>query len=100
MEPLLKKLEKFQVEIGKHILCLSKSHADESPLLGLHWSRLGVHILLRKMTLLYKLLLSDGDELSSCIFRPLAAKNVYKISLVEQCLFLESEYGTTCTYIT
>ncbi len=78
----------------------TETHADGSPLLGLHWAtvRLRAHILLRKLTLLCKLLLSEGDEFSFCIFCTLAAKNVYNniISLVQQCQSLESEYGTTC----
>ncbi len=56
-EPLLKKLEHFQAELGKRILCLLKHHADDSRLLGLHWSRLRVYIFLRKLALLCKLLL-------------------------------------------
>ena len=59
--------------------------------------RLRVHILLRKLALLGKLIHSDGVKLSSRVFHTLAAENVYKISLAEQCQFLESELGTTFT---
>ncbi len=50
---------------------------------------------MRKLVLLCKVLLSDGDEISSRIFCTLAAENVHNISLVQQCQLLESEYGTT-----
>ena len=55
-EQLLMTLEKFQAEIGRRILRLSKSHSDVSVLIGLHWPRIRVHVLLRKLAFLVKLL--------------------------------------------
>ena len=45
-EQLLMTLEKFQAEIGRRILHLSKSHSDVSLLIRLHWPRIRVHVLL------------------------------------------------------
>jgi hypothetical protein len=53
-----------------------------------------VHILLRKLAFLGKLLRSTRDDLSSHVFRTLASDNIYRISLVE---FLESEFRTSLT---
>ena len=74
IQPLLQKLEKFQIEIGKCILRLPKYHSDVSVFLGLHWPRLRVHILMGKLVLLSKLLHSDGVQLSSQVFHTLAAQ--------------------------
>ena len=84
-EQLLMTLEKFQAEIGRRILRLSKSHSDVSVLIGLHWPRIRVHVLLRKLAFLVKLLQSNRDDLSSCIFRTMASDDIHKISLIEQC---------------
>ena len=96
-ESLLVKLEKFQAEIGRRILCLSKHHADLSTLLGLHWPRIRVLVLLRKMAFVGRLLKSDKEDQSSRVFRTLACDDIVKISLVDQCKLLESEYGTSYT---
>ena len=80
---LVTKLEKFQSEIGRRILCLSKHHADLAPLIGLHLPSMKAHILLRKLNLLAKLLSSTDNTLSATSFRILAADNV---TLVQQCL--------------
>ena len=61
------------------------------------WPRLRIHILMRKLALLGKLLHSDGVKLSSRVFHTLAVEDVYMISLFEWCQFLESELGTTFT---
>ena len=89
--PLLNKLEKFQSEIGRRILKLSKHHADLAPIIGLHLPSMKVRILLRKLHFLAKLLESEEDDLSSRVFRTLSAENVFEISLVEQCKWLQNE---------
>ena len=89
--PLLNKLEKFQSEIGRRILKLSKHHADLAPIIGLHLPSMKVRILLRKLHFLAKLLESEEDDLSSRVFRTLSADNVFEISLVEQCKWLQNE---------
>ena len=50
-----------------------------------------VHILLRKLRFLAKLLESEEDDLSYRVFRTLSAENVFEISLVEQCKWLQNE---------
>ena len=90
---LLMTLEKFQAEIGRGILRLSKSHSDVSILIRLHWPRISVHVLLRKLAV--KLLQSNGNNLSSRIFRTMASDDIHKISLIEQCQFLEDGYDTS-----
>ena len=94
-EQLLMTLEKFQAEIGRRILRLSKSHSDVSVLIGLHWPRIRVYVLLRKLAFLVKLLQSNRDNLSSRIFRTMASDDIHKISLIEQCQFLEDGYDTS-----
>ena len=42
-----------------------------------------------------KLLQSNGDNLSSRIFRTMASDDIHKISLIEQCQFLEDGYDTS-----
>ena len=76
-------------EIGRRILCLSKHHADLAPLIGLHLPSMKARILIRKLNFLAKLLSSTEDTLSTRTFRTFAAENVYDISLVQQCHWLE-----------
>ena len=63
--------------------------------MALCWPRLRVCILLRKLAFVVKLLQSNHDKISSCVFRTLASEDVSKISLVEQCQQLECEFGTS-----
>ena len=88
-------LEEFQAKIGRRILRLSKFHSYLSVVVALRWPRLRVCILLRKLTFLVKLLQSTHDNISSRVFHTLAAEDVSKISLVEQCQQLECEFGTS-----
>ena len=60
---LTTKLEKFQSEIGKRILNLSKYHSDLAPLVGLRVPSIKARVLLRKLTFLAKLLESEDDQL-------------------------------------
>jgi hypothetical protein len=94
-ESLLTTVEKFQAEIGRRILRLPKFYSYLAVIIALHWPRMRVCILLRKLTFLVKLLQSTSDNLSSRVFRTLASEDVSKISLVEQCQLLESESGTS-----
>ena len=89
--PLLNKLEKFQSEIGRRILGISKYHADTAPLIGLHWSSITARVLIRKLNFLSSLLESDCQKLSACVFRSLAAEDIQNISLVQQIRWLENE---------
>ena len=93
-EPHLHTLESFQAEIGKRILGISKYHSNTGTLIGLHWPSVKARILTRKLAFLAKLLERD-DCLSSHVFRTLASEDVYEISLVQQCRFLEQQFGTS-----
>ena len=86
-------LESFQAEIGKRILGISKYHSNIGTRIGLHWPSVKARILCRKLTFLAKLLEED-DCLSSHVFRTLASEDVYEISIVQQCHFLEQHIGT------
>ena len=91
---LMKKLEKFQAEIGRRILCLTRFHADLAPIIGLHLPSMKVRILLRKLKFLARLLSTTNNTQSARTFRTLAVENVYGISLVQQCLWLEHTLNT------
>ena len=86
-------LESFQAEIGKRILGISKYHSNIGTRIGLHWPSVKARILRRKLTFLAKLLEED-DCLSLHVFRTLASEDVYEISIVQQCHFLEQHIGT------
>ena len=66
-------LEKFQCEIGRRILKLSKYHANYVILIGLHW---------------------PADTMSYRIFISLAIEDIYNISVVQQCKMLEATLAT------
>jgi hypothetical protein len=90
---LTTKLEKFQSEIGKRILRLSKYHSDLAPLVGLRVPSIKARVLLRKLTFLAKLLESEDNHISTRGFRTLSVENVYNISLVDQCNSLQNDLG-------
>ena len=94
-ESLLSTLEKFQVEIGRRILRLSKFHSDLCVFIALRWPRMRVYILLRKLTFLVKQLQPTSDSLSSRVFYTLASEDVCRISLVQQCQLLKLDLGTS-----
>ena len=90
---LTTKLEKFQSEIGKRIVRLSKYHSDLAPLVGFCLPSIKARVLLRKLTFLAKLLESKDDHISTRVFRTLSVENVYNISLVDQCNSLQNDLG-------
>ena len=87
-------LEKFQCEIGRKILKLSKYCANYVIRIGLHWPAVATRILLRKLTFLSKLLSNYKDKMSSPIFISLAIEDMYNISVVQQCKMLEATLAT------
>ena len=93
-DPLLNLLDKFKAEVGKRILKLSVTHNSIFPLIGLHWPSFRVVILYRKLRLLSKLLSNNSNDSSGRVFRTLAAHDLLKIGLVEQCRELELSFGT------
>ena len=80
-------LESFQAKIGKRILGISKCHYNISTLIGLPWPSVKARILCRKLTFLEKLLVDDC--VSSQVLQTLASDDVYEISIIQQCHFLE-----------
>ena len=74
-------LERFQCEIGRRILKLSKFHANDTIRIALHWPSVATRILNRKLTFLSKLLSSSEDTLSSRVFKTLAMEE-YTVSLL------------------
>ena len=86
---LMTKLEKFQAEIGRRLLGISRYHADLAPLIGLHLPSMMARVFIRKLSFLAKLLTSNEDTQSSRTFRTCAADNVYNISLIQQCQWLQ-----------
>ena len=82
----IRALEKFQCEVGRWILKLSKFHANDIIRIALHWPSMATRVLLRKLSFLSKLLTNSNDILSSCIFTTLA--------MDEQCRMLEAPLST------
>ena len=87
-------LEKFQCEIGRRILKLSKYHANDVIRIGIHLPAVATCILLRKLTFSSKLLSNYKDTMSSRIFISLAIEDIYNISVVQQCIMLEATLAT------
>ena len=87
------KLEKFQSEIGKRFLRLSKYHNNLAPLIGLHLPSIKVRVLLRKLSFLAKLLERNDQSISARVLRTLSVDNMYDISLIDQCNTLLNDLG-------
>ena len=64
----LQDLEKFQSEIGRRILGLSKFHSKTAVRVALHWPSMSTRTLLRKLAFLGKLICNNADTMSSRIF--------------------------------
>ena len=79
---LLKKLESFQCEIGKRILRLPKSSANNIVRMALLWPSIRARVLCIKLSFLLKVM-RDEDSLSSQVFRSLAADDVESLVLVD-----------------
>ena len=90
----LSMLEKFQCEIGRRMLKLSRHHSALSVRIGLHWPAVSTRILCRKLNFLCKLLTSSRDSMSHRLFTTLAMDDIYSISLVQQCRMLEAPLQT------
>lgn len=92
-DPLFATLDRFQAEIGKRILKLSRYHTNISVRIALHWPSLKSIILYRKLTFLAKLLSGDNKSQSARLFRSLS-HDVFSITLVQQCRDLEFSFDT------
>ena len=89
-------LEKFQCEIGRRILKLSKHHPSDAVQIALNWPTISTRILSRKLTFLSQLLTNSDD--TTRIFTSLAIVDVYSITIVQQCRLLEAPLGTNIIY--
>ena len=96
-ETSLNLLERFQAELGRRILKLSNHHSMLSTLIGLSWPTMKARLLSQKLRFLGKLLSHNRDNIATRTFRTIASHNVYNISVVEQCIFLDSTLGTKST---
>ena len=86
------KLEKFQSEIGKRILRLSKYHNNIAPLIGLHLPSINVRVLLRKL-IRHKITERNDQSISARVLRTLSVDTMYDISPVDQCNTLQNDLG-------
>ena len=96
-ENCLNLLECFQAEIGRRILKLSRFHSNLSTRIGLALPSILSRILKLKLGYLQNLLFSKEDTIATTTFKIIASQNVYNMSLVKQCIFLDSKLKTNCT---
>ena len=85
---LLQKLESFQAELAKRILRLPIHTSNHASLFALQWPSVRSHVLMIKLSYLFKVIRND-ISLSSRVFRSLAASDVEALQLIGQCRFLE-----------
>ena len=99
-DAVLDQLESFQAWVRrKRILGIPKTFANDLVPIALDLPSIRSQVLARKLRLLARLISgnrSDSDNLSlgSVVFNHLAMDNVYNITLVRQCLYLEEYFGT------
>ena len=86
--------EKFQCEIGRRILGLSKFHSKTAVRVALHWPSMSTRTLLRKLSFLGKLICNNADTMSSRIFTTICMDDIYSLSIVQQCRMLEAPLAT------
>ena len=90
----LQDLEKFQCEIGRRILGLSKFHSNTVVRVALHWPSMSTRTLLRKLSFLGKLICNNADTMSSPIFTTICMDDIYSLPIVQQCRMLEAPLAT------
>ena len=96
---LLNQLKCFESWVGKRLLGLSKYHSNAIVPIALDLPCVRSLILQRKLKFLVKLMPDDDGvdhSLSRNLFAALAMKDIYNISVVSQCLYLEDELGLSC----
>ena len=92
-ETSLNLLERFQAELGRRILKLPKHHSALATQIGLAWPTMKARLLSQKLRFLGKLLSKNRDNIATRTFQTIASRNVYNISIVDQCIFLDSLLG-------
>ena len=65
--------------------------------IGLSLPSVTARVLIRKITYLHHLLSSEDESIATSTFKILASQNAYDITLVKQCIFLDSKLKTNCT---
>ena len=93
-EACLDLLERFQAEIGRRILRLNRYHSYLAVRIGLSLPSIASRILIQKLG--YLLRLSSSKDATNT-FKTIACLNAYNLSLVKQCIFLDSKLKTNCT---
>ena len=93
-EACLELMESFRAEIGRRILKVSKFHSQLSVRICLFWPSITSRILKQKLSFLCRLLTSDDDSIAT---RTFVSQNAYNLSLVKQCIFLDSKLKTNFT---
>jgi len=93
----LELLESFQADIGHRILKLSKLHSQLSVHIGLSWPSITSRILMQNLSFLCRLLTSDDDSIAIHTFNTFVSQSAHNLSLVKQCIFLDSKLKTNFT---
>ena len=86
-------LEQFQYEIGRRILKLQNNTSGKLVRLCLNLPSMACRILIRKLTLLGKLMTPENSTISSAIFTAQAIVEPFNISIIQQCKMLEAMLG-------
>ena len=87
-------LERFQAEIGRRILKLTRYHSSLAVQIGLSLPSVTSRILKLKLSYRYHLLSSENESIATTTFKVMASQNVYNLLLVRQCIFLDSKLKT------
>ena len=75
-----------------------KHHSNTIVPIALNLPFIQAHILIRKLKFLYCLTSNDKEiSLSKTLFSTLAVKDIYNISVISQCIYLEEYLGTNFT---
>ena len=93
----LELLERFQAEIGRRILKLTRYHSSLAVQIGLSLPSVTSRILKLKLRYLCHLLSSENESIATTTFKVMVSQNVYNLSFVRQCIFLDSKLKTNCT---
>ena len=97
MPVLLFGCERFQCNIGRRILQLSRFHSNISIRIGLDWPSVRARVFIQKLNYLRRLVNKGDDKLNSQIFHLFASKDISQLTIVEQCRYLEAVYDTDFT---
>ena len=90
-------LERFQAEIEWRILRLNRYHSYLAVRIGLSLPSIASRILIQKLGYLLRLSSSKDVSIATNTFKTIACLNAYNLSLVKQCIFLDSKLKTNCT---